>query len=94
MTPEGRIKEYLRKAVKREGGKVRFIRWLGRRNAPDTLVYWTFPQAALVETKKPKDDARLAQAREHRLLRADGWRVYVCDTPEDIEAMIKEVKHG
>ena len=95
MTPEGRIESYLKQAVKREGGKTRRIRWIGRRNAPDDLVSFGFPRVALVECKKDEDtDPTVAQFREHRLLRADGWPVYVVGSPEQIEAMIKEVKHG
>ena len=95
MTPEGRIERYLRKAVKREGGIVRKLRWIGRRNAPDDLVDFGFPRVALVECKKGEaTDPTEAQAREHRLLRADGWPVYVVGSPEQIEAMIREVKYG
>lgn len=95
MTPEGKIESYLRKAVKREGGKVRKIRWIGRRNAPDDLVDFGFPRVALVECKRSADtDPTDAQAREHRLLMADGWAVYVVGSPEQIEKMIEEVKNG
>jgi hypothetical protein len=95
VTPEGRVESYLRKAVKAAGGKVRKIRWIGRRNAPDDLVSFGFPRVALVECKKDDaTDPTLAQMREHRLLRNDGWPVYVVGSPESIERMIKEVKHG
>jgi hypothetical protein len=96
MTPEGRVEAYLRKAVKREGGTVRKIRWIGRRNAPDNLFWFGSPlRQALVECKRDDaTDPTLAQMREHRLLRNDGWPVYVVGSPESIERMIKEVKHG
>ena len=95
MTPEGKVESYLKKAVKREGGTVRRLRWLGRRNAPDDLVSFGFPKVAFVECKRSEDtDPTDAQAREHRLLRADGWAVYVVGSPEQIEKMIKEVKNG
>lgn len=95
MTPEGKVESYLKKAVKREGGTVRRLRWLGRRNAPDDLVSFGFPKVAFVECKRSEDtDPTDAQAREHRLLRADGWAVYVVGSPEQIERMIKEVRDG
>lgn len=38
MTPESIIKAYLKKRVESLGGEVRFVKWIGRRHAPDCYV--------------------------------------------------------
>lgn len=38
MTPEGEVKAYLKERIKALGGEVRFIKWIGRNNAPDCRV--------------------------------------------------------
>ncbi len=91
MTPEGKVKKYLFDRVKATGGKARNLRWIGRRQACDCLVWWTFPVAALVEVKAPGEVPRKAQLAEHRRMRADGWRVYVVDSKEAVDAFIAEM---
>lgn len=93
MTPEGRIEKYLRTAVKAAGGKVRKLRWIGRRGAPDDLV-WFRPahrRTALVECKAPGEQPTAQQLKVHRDMRADGWRVFVVYTAADVDQMIKEM---
>lgn len=87
MTPEGVVQAYLVKRVKAEGGKTRKVRWIGRRSAPDQLVWFTAP-GAWVEVKRPGKDATEAQKREHKKLREDGWRVFVIDSKEGVEQLI------
>ena len=50
MTPEGKVRTYLRKRAKALGFEHRKLRWIGRRGAPDEYVFWpegmisTFPR--------------------------------------------------
>lgn len=95
MTPEGRNEKYLRDRVKAEDGIVRKIRWIGRRNAPDDLVWFGPPlRCGFIEVKRPKKDATTSQAREHGKLRDAGWLVFSADTEEKIDAAIREIKYG
>lgn len=93
MTPEGRRKKHLVTQVRKAGGTARKVVWQGRRGAPDWLLWWPGPVCAFVELKS--DDGRLTKLQEHEisLLRRDGWRVYVCSTVEQIDAMIWELTH-
>lgn len=93
MTPEGRRKKYLVARVKAAGGKARKVVWQGRRGAPDWLVWWPGPRAAFIELKS--DDGSLSKLQEHeiRLLRDDGWTVFVCSTEDEIDAAISNLTH-
>ena len=91
MTPEGVIQAYLVKQVKAAGGKQRKLRWIGRRSAPDQLV-WIRAPGALVEVKRPGKDATDAQAREHERLRADGWIVHVINSKEGVDRLILDLR--
>ncbi len=93
MTPEGRNEKYLREKVKAEGGTVRKIRWLGRRNCPDDIVWFGPPlRCGLVECKRPRKDATAAQEREHRKLREAGWLVFVGSNEAEIDAAVMAIK--
>lgn len=92
--PEAKNENFLRKRVKEERGQIRKLRWLGRRGAPDDLVWWPGPRMAFVEVKAPDGKLSTLQSREIERLRADGFKVYVVYSHEDIEAMIAEVKGG
>lgn len=80
VTPESRVKDYLRKRIKALKGEVRFVKWIGRNNAPDTLVLLHYIPPTLVETKARGKVERAAQAREFEKLRRFGFRVLVLDT--------------
>lgn len=88
------MENYLRRRVKEEGGKIRKVRWLCRDGAPDNLVWWSGPRAAFIECKAPgvRVNPKDPQAREIARLRADGWTVYVVDSREMVEGVIREIK--
>lgn len=91
MTPEGKVEAHLVKRVKETGGKTRKLRWIGRRSACDRLVWWVFPNAALIEVKRPGEEPTKAQAREHRLMSADGWPVFWVDSKEMVDDLISRL---
>lgn len=80
---ESRVENYLVRRVKRAGGEVRKLAWIGRRHAPDRAVLWN-NMHDLVELKKPGEKPRPGQLREHARLRRAGFRVYVLDTIEKV----------
>lgn len=86
MTPEGKVKDHLRKRIRALGGEVRFIKYIGRSNCPDTLVLLPHRQP-LVETKAELVNGKLSggQEREIRLLRSYGVEVLVLTTIEAID---------
>ena len=87
MTRESVIENYLIRKVKALGGQLRKVRWIGRNGAPDRLVLMEGDHA-FVELKRPKKKAEAHQAREHAILRWAGFKVYVCDTQEEVDEVL------
>lgn len=92
--PEAKIEDYLRRRVREAGGTIRKFRWIGRKGAADNLVWFHFPNVALVECKaEGKDiDPRSQQARDLHRMREAGWPVYVVSSREEVDAMLGEMK--
>lgn len=84
-TPEGYVKTYLVRRIRALGGDVRFVRWIGRNGAPDTLIGLPGASPTLVETKAPSGAVDPHQTREFRRLQSWGFRVLVLATPEAID---------
>lgn len=84
-TPEGKVKEYLVERIRKLGGEVRFLKWIGRHGAPDTLVMLEDIPPTFVETKAPDQKPRPSQVREFERLRKYGFRVLVVDSEEQID---------
>lgn len=93
---EASIEHYLRDRVKAEGGEIRKLQWIGRRGAPDRLIWWSFPRVALIEVKAEGEtvEERSLQGREIRRMRRDGWPVYVVNTREQVDFIVDMVKSG
>lgn len=85
MTPEGKVQAYLKKRVLETGGEFRKLKWDGRRNAPDTLVWWVNDYAYFVEVKRPGEDATPAQKREHKRL---PFPTFVIDNEAGVDAFV------
>ena len=92
---EGKVEDYLRKRVKAEAGQARKLRWIGRRGAPDELVWFGAPlRQALFECKSEDGELSKLQRREIDRMRDDGWLVFVVSTHEEVDAAIRAVKEG
>lgn len=95
-TTERQVEAHLKKRVREAGGRFRKAHWIARRGAPDDLVWWPAPNpvkhpqpvAAFVEVKRPGKVPTAQQANEHRLLRRDGWEVWVVDSIDAVECFI------
>ena len=77
------VEKYLVRRVKERGGEVRKCKWIGRRGAPDRVVflkgtYW-------VELKAPGETPRPEQVREHRRMGSQDAYVYVLDSFERVD---------
>lgn len=83
---ESAIEEHLHKRVKALGGDYRRVSWIGRNGANDDLILLP-GRHALVECKRPKKTATIAQSREHDKLRAAGFELYVVSTIAEIDAI-------
>lgn len=84
---ESAIENYLRRCVKKLGGEIRKVKWIGRRHAPDDRVmlpdncFWA-------EVKAPGERLRAGQAREHARMKKMGERVEVIDSIEDVDRLL------
>lgn len=93
MTPEGRNVAYLKKAFKAIGGECRKCHWEGRVGAPDILVLLK-GRHFFIEVKAPGKKPEKYQEREITRLKSAGFAVFVVDSPEAIDNLIKSLLNG
>lgn len=94
MTPEGRVKERLRKLAKATGAELRFAKWIGRNGCPDCFIWWpgwSGITCAFVETKALRGKFSVLQQREIAKLRLGGFIVYVPYSEADVDSLIIEL---
>ena len=80
------IEKYLVKRVKEAGGEIRKVKWIGRRGAPDRVVF--LHGSHWVELKAPGENPRPEQTREHNRMWDKGAFVHVFDSFEEIDQRI------
>lgn len=79
---------YLMDRVRDSGGEVRKCRWIGRNGAPDLRVLLP-GRAFWVEAKAGKKGPTPAQSREHTRMRAAGEIVWVIDSFEKVDEVLR-----
>lgn len=83
------VEKYLCRRVKKAGGEVRKVQWLGRSSAPDRLVLlpgW----APFAELKRPGELPTPAQVREHQRMRRSGLHVEIITSCAAVDALIAD----
>lgn len=91
------VERYLVKQVKRAGGEVRKLEWIGRRGAPDRIVMLPsvtgFTEGGgytvFVELKAPGKKPEAHQLREHERMRKMGQEVEVIDSLEAVDELLR-----
>ena len=94
MTPEGEIEAHLKKRVEQLGGEIRKLAWVGRRGAPDRMVWWPGPVLAFVEVKAPGGRVSVLQEREMARLSEAGFIVAVVWSKEDVNELLFSLTNG
>lgn len=87
---ESKIENYLRKRIRELKGEYRKVRWIGRRGAPDDLVWipgWRTGRFA--EAKRPGEPLDDHQYREHQRLWRMGFGVVKLDSIEDVDRLLR-----
>lgn len=84
---ESDIEKYLVERVRKLGGEVRKVRWIGRNGAPDRLVMLP-DRTVWVELKAPGEKAKPHQVREHERMRKMGQRVEIVDSCERVDEVL------
>lgn len=84
---ESDIEKYFVKRIKEEGGKVRKVKWIGRRNAPDRFIMLN-GKSAFVELKRPGKKPTVAQERELKCLEDSGMHATWVNCERNIDRMI------
>ena len=92
MTPEGKVRAYLKRRIKELGGTHRKLQWIGRVGAPDEVAWWNGPILGFFECKRPKGGVlSVMQEREIGRMRQAGFNVYVTHTEESVDAALKDL---
>lgn len=91
MTLEREIEAYFVSECKKLGAEVRKLTWIGRRGAPDRVVF--YHGVYFVELKRPGGKLRPEQQREHARLgpHAD---VRVIDSVGGVDGFIENIKRN
>ena len=84
------VEDYLDEQVRGLGGFTRKCKWIGRRSAPDRVVFYR--GVYFVELKRPKKRAEPAQHREHRRMAGQGALVCTLSTKEQVDEFILAIQ--
>ena len=88
---EKTIEQKLVNTIKNMGGiSPKFVS-PGFDGMPDRLVLLPGGRLAFVEVKSPGKEPRPLQKARHRLLRQLGFRVFILDSAEDIQAILSGI---
>lgn len=82
------IEAYLYKRVLERGGMIRKTQWIGRRGAPDRVVFLPGGKTIWVELKATGKKPEPHQAREHMRMRSYGQRVEVIDSYAGVDELL------
>lgn len=86
---ESAIEGYLVRRTHAHGGVAYKFTGPGRRGVPDRNVHLPGGVQFYVEVKATGEEPTPGQLREHERLRALGARVYVVDSKEDVDAVLR-----
>lgn len=89
---ESDVEKYLVEKVKLEGGEIRKVKWIGRRGAPDRVVF--LAGVHFVELKAPGKKPEDHQIREHKRMLRHGVYVWVIDSMEMVDDFVETVLYG
>lgn len=89
MMREAYIEAKLRQRVKDLGGMYRKVTYQGRKGAPDDWCFFPDGRLIIVECKAPGRPLEPRQVVEIDYLNKLGFTVYVIDSLEQIEVLIK-----
>jgi len=83
------IEKHLTNEIKKLGGFTRKVQWIGRRGAPDRIVF--FRGIHFIELKKPKPEGRLSvgQKREINRMTENGADVWVLYNKDEVDFFIE-----
>lgn len=80
------VERYLVERVRAAGGEVRKVQWIGRRGAPDRVVFLN--GAHFIELKRPGETPQEHQWREIEKLRDHQASVMVIDSTTGVDLLI------
>lgn len=89
---EKQLEQMLVNAVKNHDGICPKLVSPGYDGMPDRMAMFHPGHIGFVEVKAPGEKPRPLQKARHRMLRKLGFKVYVLDSPEQIERIIDEIR--
>jgi len=87
---ESEVEAHLVKCVKKLGGEVRKVKWIGRRGAPDRFVM-VCGLNFFVELKAPRKKPNKQQQREIESLKSRDVAVYVVDSIKAVDELLSTI---
>lgn len=88
---ENVVEEYLRKEVKKQGGKAYKFISPGNAGVPDRLVVFPGGRIYFIELKAPGKKPTPLQLNQMRYLRSQGFNVRAIDRKEEVDSFMREV---
>lgn len=88
---ESAVEKKLKKKIEKLGGLCLKFHPESKSGMPDRLVILPGGQMYWVELKKPGEKARPLQLKRKKQLEALGCKCFIVDSPESLNAFIKEV---
>jgi hypothetical protein len=85
---ESAIEKYLVEQVAKAGGVAEKFKSPNRKNVPDRLCLWPFGESDFVEVKRPGEDAKPAQKRDHERRGKLGHEVWVVNSKAQVDQYI------
>ena len=89
---EKELEQMLVSAVKNHDGICPKLVSPGYDGMPDRMAMLPEGRIGVVEVKAPGEKPRPLQTARHRMLRKLGFKVYVLDSPAQIERIIDEIR--
>ena len=83
------IEDYLVRECRKRGALAYKFTAPGRRSVPDRIIL-TRGRTLFVEVKRPGGRPTPLQLQEHDKLRAQGFRVYLADTRQEVDRVLDE----
>ena len=89
---EAKVVNETKKAAKAAGFEHRKVVYVGRNGCPDDFFFGFDGQFIIIEFKAPGKEPEPHQAREIRMLRKRGFKVYVIDSVEAGTALFESLR--
>jgi Holliday junction resolvase len=86
------IEKYLRDEIRKVGGRAYKFVSPGNNGVPDRIIFLPGARVVFVETKAPGKAPTTLQAAQIAKIKAFGFRVYIVDSKDKVDELVREVR--